>query len=40
MRTARNAIVGTLVKKSSTDGTSTVYIGGLYEKHQDGSSIK
>ncbi len=30
---------GNLVKKSSTDGTSTVYIGGIYEKHQDGSYI-
>ena len=30
---------GNLVKKSSTDGTSTIYIGGVYEKHQDGSWI-
>ena len=28
---------GTLVKKSSTDGTSTIYVGGIYEKRQDGS---
>ena len=30
---------GNLVKKSSTDGTWTVYIGGIYEKHSDGSWI-
>jgi hypothetical protein len=27
------------VKKSSTDGTSTIYVGGVYEKHQDGSYV-
>ena len=27
------------MKKSSTDGTSTIYIGSIYEKHQDGSWI-
>jgi RHS repeat-associated protein len=30
---------GTLVKKSSTDGTWTVYIGGVYEKDQDESYV-
>jgi hypothetical protein len=27
------------VKKSASDGTWTVYIGGIYEKHQDGSYV-
>jgi YD repeat-containing protein len=30
---------GNLVKKSSSDGTWTIYIGGIYEKHQDGSYV-
>lgn len=30
---------GTLAKKSASDGTWTVYIGGVYEKHQDGSYV-
>jgi RHS repeat-associated protein len=30
---------GNLVKKSSSDGTPVVYIGGIYEVHQDGSYV-
>jgi RHS repeat-associated protein len=30
---------GNLVKKASTDGTWTIYIGGVYEKRSDGSYV-
>ncbi len=31
---------GTMVKRTNADGTWTVYVGGVYEKNSDGSTVK